>query len=75
MKKQFISFISLRLFVIIANGQSNLPPVYDIITDTALNSEIPTGYWKMLEDREGKFAFQQVTQSPEMKLFISSITC
>ena len=64
MKKQFIPLISLFLFIVKANGQSGLPPVYDIINDTALHTEIPAGYWKMLEDKEGKLTFQQVIQSP-----------
>jgi two-component system, NtrC family, sensor kinase len=64
MKKQFILFILLFIFIIKANGQSNLPPAFDIINDTALHTEIPTGYWKMLEDKEGKLTFQQVIQSP-----------
>ena len=64
MKKQFIPLILLFLFLIKANGQSNLPPAYDIINDTAVHTEIPAGYWKMLEDKEGKLTFRQVIQSP-----------
>jgi two-component system NtrC family sensor kinase len=64
MKKQFILLISLFLFIVKANGQSGLPPTYDIITDTALHTEIPAAYWKILEDKEGKLTFQQVIQSP-----------
>ena len=64
MNKQFIPLILLFLFIIQAHGQSSLPPAFDIISDTALYTEIPAGYWKMLEDKEGKLTFQQVTQSP-----------
>jgi signal transduction histidine kinase len=64
MKKHFFPIISLFLFFIKANGQTNLPPVYDIINDTAARTEIPSGYWKMLEDKESNLTFQQVTQSP-----------
>jgi two-component system, NtrC family, sensor kinase len=64
MKKHFVPLISLCLFIIKANGQTNLPPVYNIINDTVLHTEIPTGYWKMLEDKEGKLTFQQLIQSP-----------
>src|SRR5579863_830017 len=64
MQKQFVLLISLCLFIVKANGQSSLPPVYNIITDTAVHTEIPAGYWKILEDKEGKLTFQQVTQSP-----------
>jgi two-component system, NtrC family, sensor kinase len=64
MKKQFILIISLCLFIIKAHGQSNLPALYDIVNDTALHTEIPAGYWKMLEDKGGRLTLQQVTQSP-----------
>jgi two-component system, NtrC family, sensor kinase len=64
MTKQFILVILLFIFIIEANGQSNLPPAYDIVNDTALHTEIPAGFWKMLEDKEGKLTFQQVIQSP-----------
>ncbi len=64
MKKQLIPFISLFLFLIKAYGQSNLPPAFDITNDTALRTEIPPGYYKMLEDTGGKLAIQQVILSP-----------
>jgi two-component system, NtrC family, sensor kinase len=64
MKKYFIPIISLCLIFIKGNGQANLPPVFEILTDTALTTEIPAGYWKMLEDKEGNLTFQQVIQSP-----------
>src|SRR5579872_4495507 len=64
MKKQLPLFISLFFFIIKTSGQSNLPPTYDIINDTALHTEIPSGYWKMLKDKGGKLTLKQVTQSP-----------
>ena len=64
MKKQFIPIISLFLFFIKVNAQSGLPPAFEITNDTAVRTEIPAGYWKMLEDKEGKLTFQQVIQSP-----------
>ncbi len=32
--------------------------------DTATSTATPSGYWKMLEDKEGKLTFQQVIRSP-----------
>ncbi|HET7003177.1 MAG TPA: ATP-binding protein [Puia sp.] len=64
MKKQFVLYISLSLFIIKTSGQSNLPPAYDIINDTAIHTEIPAGNWKMLKDKGGKLTLQQVIQSP-----------
>src|SRR5438270_3346926 len=69
MKKQFIALISLFLIIMKANGQSSLPPLYDITNDTTLYTEIPAGYWKMLEDKEGTLTFQQVIQSPVANQF------
>ena len=69
MKKHFIPIVSLCLFIIQASGQTNLPPIYEILTDTALSTEIPAGYWKMLEDKEGKLTFQQVIQPPVAEKF------
>ncbi|HZZ75682.1 MAG TPA: 7TM diverse intracellular signaling domain-containing protein, partial [Puia sp.] len=64
MKKQFLPLISLFLFVANVNGQSGLPPIYNITSDTALITLIPPGYLKMLEDKKGTLTLQQVTQSP-----------
>ena len=65
MKKQFIPLISLFLFIVKANGQSGLPPVYDIINDTALHTEFLQDIGKMLKkDKKGKLTIQQVIQSP-----------
>jgi signal transduction histidine kinase len=64
MKKPIIALISFCLFIINLNGQSSLPPVYDIINDTVIHTDIPGEYWKMLEDKKGKLTLQQVIQSP-----------
>jgi two-component system, NtrC family, sensor kinase len=69
MKKRIILLLPLLILIKCARSQTNLPPVYDIRSDTATETEIPHGYWKMLEDREGGLTFQQVTQSPVAEKF------
>jgi two-component system, NtrC family, sensor kinase len=64
LKKLLILFFPLFLFISQTYGQANLPPVYQITNDTTLSTEIPTGYWKMLEDKEGKLVLDQVIKSP-----------
>ena len=64
LKKLLILFFPLFLFVSETDGQTNLPPVYEIMSDTTLSIEIPTGYWKMLEDKGGKLVLDQVIKSP-----------
>jgi two-component system, NtrC family, sensor kinase len=69
MKKRIILLLPLSILIICAGGQTNLPPVYEIRSDTAIETEIPHGYWKMLEDKEGKLTLQQVIQSPVAEKF------
>jgi two-component system NtrC family sensor kinase len=64
MKKHFFLFIPLLLFIFKASGQSNLPPAYEITSDSTLSDTIPPQNWKMLEDKNGKLAIQQVITSP-----------
>jgi two-component system, NtrC family, sensor kinase len=64
MKKLFILLASLWLFTNKTSGQTNLPPVYEISSDTAISTVIPDGYWKMLEDKEGKLTLQDVLKLP-----------
>src|SRR5436190_15633060 len=51
--------------------QNNLPPVYEIRTDTA-SVKIPDSSWQMLEDQERKFTIDQVSQSPLTEKFHSN---
>ncbi len=63
MKKLF----SLLLFicsVLIVSAQNNLPPVYEIKSNTALINTLPNTYWQMLEDKDGKLSFEEVSKLP-----------
>jgi hypothetical protein len=54
-------FISLS---VISTAQNNLPPVYEITTDTSVVDTLPNTYWQMLEDKNGKLSFEEVSKPP-----------
>ena len=63
MKKYFELMIFLcSSFMGIA--QNNLPPVYEIRTDTVEYLDLNGSNWQMLEDRTGKLTIDQVSQPP-----------
>src|SRR6516164_3383077 len=63
MKKYFELMIVLcSSFMGIA--QNNLPPVYEIKSDTALIDTLSNNYWQILKDTNGKLTFEQVRKSP-----------
>src|SRR4249919_829086 len=62
MKKFFLLFSWLFVFAH-AYAQNNLPPVYEITTDTAITI-IPEKFWQILEDKKGDLSFEQVSRSP-----------
>ncbi len=55
-------------------AQNNLPPAYEIKTDTAINITLDDAYWQMLEDSAGEFTIDQVRQSPLAERFHSNST-
>ena len=55
--------IGLSTFALKVNGQNNLPPVYEIKSDTALYTNIDDKYWQLLEDPSGKLTIDQVSGS------------
>jgi len=72
MNKIFLlSFLVLVLFVK-AFTQNNLPSVYEIKTDTAYVN-IPDSCWQMIEDADGKWTIDQVSQSPITDKFHANI--
>ena len=50
-------------------AQNNLPPAYEIKTDTAVNITLDESYWQMLEDPAGGLTIDQVSQSPVAEKF------
>jgi hypothetical protein len=64
--------ITLLLFIfvsVINTAQNNLPPVFEIKSDTGLINSLPDGFWQMLEDKEGKLSFAEVSKSPIVDKF------
>ncbi len=55
-------------------AQDNLPPAYEIQTDTAVSIRLDDGYWQMLEDPEGNWKIDQVSQSPLADKFHANTT-
>jgi hypothetical protein len=55
-------------------AQNNLPPAYEIKTDTAANITLDDAYWQMLEDSAGTLTIDQVSQPPLAEKFHSNNT-
>lgn len=72
MKRVFclVSFAFLPYSKITA--QNNLPPVYEIKTDTAFKQDLDNTYWQLLEDKKGKWTIEQVSTPPLSDLFRDS---
>src|SRR4051794_23091786 len=64
MKKIVWIWLAFLFSIATAIAQNNLPPVFEITTDTILDQELTVIYYQMKEDKDGKFTIEQVTQSP-----------
>ena len=73
MKKLF-AFLLFVCVVSMAFGQNNLPRFFEITTDTAANIVLDDAYWQMLEDPEGKWTIDEVSQSPIADKFHANTT-
>jgi len=73
MKKVFVLLLSLCASSI-GIAQNNLPPAFEINTDTAANITLDNAYWQMLEDPEGKWMINEVSQSPLADKFHANTT-
>jgi len=69
MKK--VLLIWLLALISFANtiAQNNLPPAYEIQTDTAVSIRLDDAYWQMLENRRGELTIDQVSRSPLAEKF------
>ncbi|HEY6977728.1 MAG TPA: ATP-binding protein [Chitinophagaceae bacterium] len=63
MRKVFTLLFVISLAFICA-AQNNLPPVYEIKTNTAEYLRLNDSNWQMLKDSTGKFTIDQIIQSP-----------
>src|SRR5580765_2767162 len=73
MKKLF-AFSLFVCLVAMAFGQNNLPRVFEITIDTATNIVLGDAYCQMLEDPEGKWTIDEVSQSPVADKFHANTT-
>lgn len=74
MKKLLLIFIPLWFCTFRAASQINLPPAFEITSDTTLSIAITAQYWKMLEDKDGNLNIEQVTKSPVADQFHFNIS-
>src|SRR5215831_1041245 len=68
MGKFFILLLFLCITFISA-AQNNLPPVFEITTDTVEYLNLNDSNWQMLEDKTGKLTIDQVSQLPVASRF------
>lgn len=68
MKFSTILCLFYFLAIIPADGQSLLPPVYEIKSDTGL-TQLDDAYWQMLEDSAGVYTIGEVMESPLQEKF------
>src|SRR5215831_12587075 len=64
MKKSSVIWLALVVSFLKTVAQNNLPPVYEIKTDTAAYIAFDDSSWQMLGDKTGKLTIDQVSQSP-----------
>ena len=74
MKKIFFLVLLTLLSITKAITQNNLPPAYEIKTDTAVTVRLDDAYWQMLEDPEGKWTIDEVSRSPLSDKFHANTT-
>src|SRR4249920_570604 len=73
MRKLF-GLLLFACFAPMAFAQNILPSAYEINTDTAANITLDNAYWQMLEDPEGKWTIDEVSQSPVADKFHANTT-
>lgn len=59
MKTFFLTLLSVGI-LLVCLGQNPLPPVYEIKSDTAFLQQLSSENWQILEDKDGKRAFNEV---------------
>ncbi len=64
MKKIFLSGIVCLFFIARIVAQNNLPPVYEIKSDTAYQQELSQNYYQVLDDKAGNWTIDQVIKPP-----------
>ena len=62
--KKLIPSVLLLFLLIKGAAQINLPPVYEIKTDTAMVQYLENRFWQILEDKDGQWTIEQVSKPP-----------
>src|ERR1700689_3146056 len=74
MKKIFPLFLFSLLLFTKTIAQNNLPPVYEIKTDTAFQQNLSTEYWQLLEDKDEKWTIDRASTFPLSDKFHTSLS-
>jgi signal transduction histidine kinase len=62
--KKILVVLALQLVLLFgADGKDELPPVFEITTDTIWNGVLPHNYWQMLADSGGHLSLNEITNS------------
>ncbi|MEO5647277.1 MAG: 7TM-DISM domain-containing protein, partial [Chitinophagaceae bacterium] len=64
MKQAFLIGVLIIISFAPTMAQNNLPPAYEIITDTTGAIRLNNVYWQMLEDPKGELTINDVSQAP-----------
>ena len=62
--KRCLALLMFLCSSFIGIAQNNLPPAFEITSDTAIIDTLPRAYWQMLEDKDGNLTYEQVQQFP-----------
>jgi signal transduction histidine kinase len=71
MKKLFALSILFLSLLTKSSGQNNLPPAYEIKSDTAFKHDLPDSNWQLLADKEGKLTIDQISSPALLNQFRS----
>src|SRR5450755_4938032 len=74
MKKRLPLFFIGLIYFTICYAQHDLPPIYEIKSDTAFEQDLGNNYWQLLEDKDGKWTIDQVTRSPFSNQFSNGVS-
>ncbi len=72
MRKKIFHLILILLLFDQTIAQNNLPPVYEIKSDTGVYFTIDANYWQLLEDKEGNLTIKEANQLPVSEKFHQS---
>jgi two-component system, NtrC family, sensor kinase len=64
MKKKILFWVLYFFFLNQSFGQTSLPPVYEIKSDTAKSQLLDVSFWQKLEDKESKWNLEDVSRLP-----------